>query len=499
KAIIKNGVLADSTTKALYLLGRIPVPYSGTFDTLQNLPPDGHPQHSGAWPADIYYGCFNEGFWKDEQSDTMGSRTENWNLPGDGKFDPVYIFGNDSVVLQIGRVDLTNMPAFGMSDTLLVQQYLNKAHKFKTGQFNMARKGLVYDNFGPMGGEAFAATGWRDFTTMFSDSVFNTGYLTGIKQGNYLFSYGCGGGYYYSCNGIGNTSVFNNDSINTVFTMLFGSYFGDWDSQDDFLRAPLCSRPSALASMWSGRPHWHVHHMSLGENIGYCARLTQNNYWDTVFSVHGYIDNIYPTGIHIALMGDPSLRLHSMIPCPLVKAVTATDSLSVKITWKASADATDGYDILFARSMSGKFIPIGNALSADTTFTHLSPGYGMNYYMVRPRKLENTPSGTYYNLALGVIDSAYSKRAMGVEYLSGTKLDASVYPNPSNGVFAVYINDLSLQKYSLQCFDMTGRLLLEKTFSDDHTQMDISAFSKGIYFLKIKSGTMEVMKKIMVE
>jgi hypothetical protein len=34
--------------------------------------------------------------------------------------------------------------------------------------------------------------------------------------------------------------------------MVFGSYFGDWDSQDNFLRAPLAS--GALTSAWADGP-----------------------------------------------------------------------------------------------------------------------------------------------------------------------------------------------------------------------------------------------------
>ncbi|MGV3774147.1 MAG: fibronectin type III domain-containing protein, partial [Verrucomicrobiales bacterium] len=51
KSIIKGIYNADpSNTKAVFLFGHIPVPYSGNFT------PDGHPDHQGAWPADLYYG-----------------------------------------------------------------------------------------------------------------------------------------------------------------------------------------------------------------------------------------------------------------------------------------------------------------------------------------------------------------------------------------------------------------------------------------------------------
>ena len=62
-----------------------------------------------------------------------------------------------------------------------------------------------------------------------------------------------------------------------VFTMFFGSYFGDWDSQNNFLRAALATTNYTLTSAWVGRPYWHFHHMALGETIGFSTRVTQNN------------------------------------------------------------------------------------------------------------------------------------------------------------------------------------------------------------------------------
>ena len=47
--------------------------------------------------------------------------------------------------------------------------------------------------------------------------------------------------------------------------MFFGSYFGDWDSQNDFLRAALATTNYTLTSAWVGRPYWFFHHMALGK------------------------------------------------------------------------------------------------------------------------------------------------------------------------------------------------------------------------------------------
>lgn len=499
KSQILASYQADKSLKSIYLLGHIPVPYSGAFTTSGGgyYPPDGHPDHGGAWPADLYYGVLNESIWTDNQvNDVTPSRTQNDNIPGDGKFDQVYIYA-DTVAFQIGRVDLLNMPQFAKSDTALMKQYLDKAHAFKMGNTPIIRRGLIDDNFGAMSGEAFSSSGWRSFSTMFGDSVFSRDYLTSTKQGNYLFSYGCGAGSYISCSGVGNTAGFNNDSINTCFTALFGSYFGDWDVTNSLLRAPLCNK-STLTNAWSGRPHWMFHHMALGENIGYSARLTQNNYSDfNQGGTTGYFYNTAPTFIHIALMGDPSLRLHPLKPVPSVTATTDTDSIKVNIAWTAQPDA-QYYVVMRSGAYNSQYKIISSRLDASTlTFTDNSPNTGMNHYMVRAVKKEFTPSGSYFNLSLGVSDSAFSRNPTALNENIPEMLEAGVYPNPNKGSFFVMVNAKDAPA-EIRCYDLTGKILYSETTAQEITEINLMQLP-GLYFVQVISGDRSVVRKVIIE
>src|SRR5207244_10911786 len=76
------------------------------------------------------------------------------NVPGDGKFDQTTI--PSSVELQVGRVDLANMPgrlSWGGAPTFpseqeLLRQYLNKDHKFRHRLMKVRRRGVGADYFG---------------------------------------------------------------------------------------------------------------------------------------------------------------------------------------------------------------------------------------------------------------------------------------------------------------------------------------------------------------
>ena len=396
KALIAADVAADPLgVKAVFLLGRIPVPYSGS------LAPDGHPDHSGAWPADVYYGEL-QGPWTDTTVNTVSAtRPENRNVPGDGKFDQTMV--PSDVDLAIGRVDFANMPSFTAGETALLQQYLDTNHDYRHKVFAVDQRAVIDDNFGWFGGEAFAASGWRNFHALLGPAnVTAADYFTtlNVATGNgHVWSYGCGGGSYSSASGVGTTIDFTTSQNRSVFTMLFGSYFGDWDSPDNFLRAPL-AQGWTLTSVWAGRPHWSFHPMALGETIGACARLSQN---DT--TVGGFGQRF----VHLALMGDPTLRQHVVAP-PASVAVTDLWPLA-NVTWTASPQAVAGYHVYRAPAAGGPFTRITTSPVVGTAFTDPNPPAGNSTWMVRAVRLETTPTGTYWNASQGAFASSVLPQA----------------------------------------------------------------------------------------
>lgn len=392
-ATVKNHILKlygedSANTKAVILLGHVPVPYSGNFA------PDGHGDHIGAWPADVYYGDIN-GTWTDVSvNNTSASRTQNDNIPGDGKFDQTYV-PDGTVELQVGRVDLANMPAFSTKTELqLMQDYFAKDHDYRVKNYTTVQRGLVDDNFGYFGGEAFAANGWRNIAPIVgSSNVSSLDYISTLKTSSYQWAYGCGGGSYTSAGGIGNTDSFVNNSIKATFSILFGSYFGDWDASNCFLRAPLCSG-TTLTNVWGGRPNWFFHHMAMGENIGYSTNVSQNN--ASLYAPTGF----YARAIHQALMGDLTLRNDVIKPA---SNVTSTPQFgSGKLKWNKTTDTVLGYNVYVSNGDS-VYTKLNDSVITDSTYTYACLPYATNHLYVKAVKLHTSPSGTYYNESAGVL------------------------------------------------------------------------------------------------
>jgi hypothetical protein len=385
KDLIVDAAQEDPDIGSLIILGHVPVPYSGNLLGV-------HSNHQGAWPADLYYGDL-DGVWTDTTvNNTTATWPENHNVPGDGKFDQTFL--PSDVELQVGRIDLSYMPGFPVDEIELMRRYLDRNHAYRMAEIVPIRRGLIDDNVGEADGLAFAAVGWRNFTALLGqNTVFERDYFETMEHESYLWSYGCGGGSNVSCAGVGTTGDFAERNVQTVFTALYGSYFGDWDKPHNLLRAPLASDGWPLVCFWAGRPTWHLHHMALGHSIGYSTRLSQNN-------ITEYMVSDGQRQISTALMGDPTLRMH-VVP-PISNLQLKWEHLGIQLTWDPSPDADEGYHIYRSSDVNGQFERMNETAVFNSTYLDTSPFPGTNVYMVRAMKRETSGSGTYINLSSGI-------------------------------------------------------------------------------------------------
>ncbi len=551
----------QQNTKAVFLLGHIPVPYSG------NLNPDGHPDHLGAWPADVFYGDM-DGVWTDVSvNSTSAASSRHHNIPGDGKFDQSLVPGD--IELEVGRVDFYNLPAFPLSEQQLLKNYLDKDHEYRKKIVVPVKQAVIDDNFGYFGGEAFAASAYKNFSPLVgTSSVAVADYLTSMNGTSYQWSYGCGGGSYTSAGGIGNTATLTTTNLQGVFTMLFGSYFGDWDSQNNFLRAPL-AQGRILTNLWSGRPHYQLHHMGLGENIGYGLLLTQNNPGNLYFASSVGISGKW---IHNALMGDPTLR--NDVVAPVTNVIANMNGNHCQVSWTNSPDNTViGYHLYVRNDSVPEYTRVNTQLITGNTYTDSCIIiHGIHEYMVRALKLETTPSGSYFNLSEGISDTAYNSlniagiaafthtvNGVSVSFNATTTLnptyvwdfgngqnstsanptvtyssngsytvqliashpcfedtsyvviqiyevgvtnlfeqaDFAIYPNPSEGWISITGNKSTAFQFSI--FTTIGKEVYSNPSVESNTLIDLSSLPKGLYVLKFTNGQNSVTKKLVLE
>lgn len=413
--------LDPQRTRALYLFGHIPVPYSG------EQVPDGHNgstnnNHRGAWPADVFYADL-DGLWTDTTVNcTVASHGQkparNHNIPGDGKYDQNHV--PSPLELETGRVDLADLPKLARlgSETELLRNYIRKNHQFRHKQFAPLRRALlfgkgfdtrVYRPSADLLREASAFFGPSKVTTLEANRFMPT-----LQTEPYLWAHGDGGGSWELASGVGTTSHFSGVGDATasdygviydpqcVFFTIFGSWFGDWDTPNNFLRAFLASPSGGLTNIWAGFGHWFAQDLALGYNIGRPARLVQENLnqKDKGYTV-GFTDanfNANSGRTHLALMGDPTLRLFVVAPPRNVSR-----SPGARLTWTAPEEtALLGYHVYWAAEELGRYVRLTDEVVASCSFQDPVPKED-GWYMVRAVKLETTGSGSFYNPSVGIM------------------------------------------------------------------------------------------------
>lgn len=486
------------------LLGRVAVPYSGL------IAPDGHPDHLGAWPCDMYYGSIYDTYWTDFSVNNSSAKDpRNRNVPGDGKFDqstPGY-----EISFGVGRIDFYKMTKFPDSEVSLLKSYLNKNHFFRTGQLSTQWRGLIDDNFGANRYlNSFASSGYRNFASLLGpENIVVADWFTTLKTDEYLWAYGCGGGTYTSAGGIGSTDDFVSNKVNAVFTMLFGSYFGDWDSENNFMRASLASKPSILTCSWAGFPHWYFHNMAANLPIGYSTRITQSNttnYIGALYSQDG--NNFYLIGqglnqIHVSLMGDPTLTMYSsIVPKPQNLSVFQPEGEFIRITWDAPAEPVDGFFVYKSFEKNGNFVLLNKEPIKTTSFIDSSLYEGTVYYMVRSFKVVENNSGTFGILSRGSIQFA---KVTSVEHKE-CKNEFFVSPNPFENEINIMITLPEKDFVEIELFDLFGNkirtivatILMQgvHNFSIDFQSLDVKNPPNGVYLIRLTTRNNVFVKKI---
>lgn len=106
----------------------------------------------------------------------------------------------------------------------------------------------------------------------------------------------------------------------------------------------------------------------------------------------------------------------------------------------------------------------------------------------------NCGSGDENYLTTGSIASGNITTPAKVDVLNS---EFKIYPNPTNGYFTIISNQKEIKRISI--IDMTGKIVLEKNIYSKKSNIDMTSFSNGIYFIKIQTESFIINKKIVIQ
>lgn len=395
KEMIKAVYEQTPNMAAILILGRVAVPYSG------NTAPDGHGDdnplpHKGAYPADVFYGDLDTRDWTDNKiSNDKSAFPRQHNYINDGKWDDSNI--PSKVELAVGRVDFFDLPFFEESETEMINNYLQKDIDYRSGVLNADNDGILYDGFESRQA-GYAADGWNNLTALYGrDNVVEMRIREEIIKNSYEMVYANANG------GIDNISdaIYSGEiaekGYKGIHNMIFGSYNVDWDSESNLLRSIIASKPIALTSVWATRPFWTYFKLGLGETFGEALLSTQNNRSEYI-----YPSVVYNGGVHIALLGDPTLSLINENVLDSVVRIYKNDKLVSINVYIKDETRIYGYQIR-AQQKVVKTIYFNESTDADfiIDLTDIDSSFENIPYIVRPIIQVENKSGRFLYLGNG--------------------------------------------------------------------------------------------------
>jgi len=181
---------------------------------------------------------------------------------------------------------------------------------------------------------------------------------------------------------------------------------------------------------------------------------------------------------------------------------------NIVFNYKCSPYANAGPDY---NIVCGNCVTIGtnNGPIKNTQFTWYGPG---NNVIGSGQQITVCPSppGGLYTLVVSSSNGCYNSDQVMVNVscakqnmteVAENKIEKDkyllMYPNPSNGKFEI-LNSLS-ENISFQICDIHGRLIKAGILSNEKTEVDLSIYDKGIYFIKSTVNGKTEVKKIIVQ
>lgn len=386
----------------LFIVGDIPVAYSG-FQSL-----DGHIDHLGAWPMDYYYADFLTPYTDKMNGELTALDPRNHNIANDGKFDitdqnllsrNLFIENPSPIHTAYGRLNLDNMPIYQMQSdqtspvtTLdLYKDYFQRNSDYRNGKRIFQSNAVAYDAFLDRGIQY-----WFNIHMMANSlTAFQSSYIPNIPfmwiyklmSEDHMFGFGFGPASYSGIDGLSNTWNNKNFPSQGIFNFVFGSYFGDWDTKDNYLRS--FNTGKGLASVASGWGTIRLHSMAYGDRIGDAVKTYNNAVYKNQSNLQ---DTVYPQ-LTAQVIGDPTLGIFQS-SSPQIILVDINESIKI-----LRFDNPDKDRFVILRSKD-KYT--GYEWHSSTTNSSVKViGSGYEYFLIR-KVIQRRMNGlTYYTLDRG--------------------------------------------------------------------------------------------------
>lgn len=487
---IYNNTPANDKPKALFILGHVPLPRSGSQDIIS---PDDHIENRGARGCDAYYADIDGVFTDNATYNPGGLATPlAINLPGDFKWDQDF-FASD-IVIAFGRIDFADITDISTPEITMIENYLDRLSNYRNvdNGFNMGEKSAFFSGYDNSNDGSF-----RSLLNISKPNLVYQNFSGPIHnqwvQNNGPFK------IYMQNITVPAISDWQNYGMNaTVYTSDQSHWgFGDvpqtWGEYSR-IRAVLGVNSKCLIAFTTTMGMNIFHQACSGKPLGVAMKEIMNHNQTNQYlekPPQEYDTENWWNRTHFAFYGDPTLNLYQILP-PTNLSLYESNGEPL-LEWTASIDVNViGYHIYESNTELGKFQRITS--NPITTNSYVIPSYVPGkWYMVKSVKMIESGCGKFLHSSIGL--SIEGNLAVGLSNQNDIA-HVEIYPNPSSNKFNITSPHIitSFEVSSIQ----GSKIECNKNLSQKDFTIDCSAWSNGIYFMNIKTmdGKIENIKLI---
>ena len=182
----------------------------------------------------------------------------------------------------------------------------------------------------------------------------------------------------------------------------------------------------------------------------------------------------------------------------------SSDSYVEMDGWKAEVSSLDAYKVTFEVTDNEGAIVSARVDFESQSFYTDAEGKAKFEKVIPTDGLSYSVTKSGYQTVTGEFNLESGDKTINVELSLLTGMDEinlsnlKIYPNPSNGIFNIELDNKSNTDYKIKVFDITGTIVFVKDISGMNTaeeQINISDKPKGIYFLSIESENGELINR----
>lgn len=184
-------------------------------------------------------------------------------------------------------------------------------------------------------------------------------------------------------------------------------------------------------------------------------------------------------------LSDP--KCSTFLPIELINFYAQSEGEAVKTWWATATEINNDYFTIERTADVVNFEVVGTVGGAGNssqtmyyTFTDAQPLHGISYY--RLKQTDFNGQFKYFNWVAVSYDAIKDK-------------DIVIFPNPNSGAFVIKGAE---ENSDVTVTDVLGQVILKTKIISDKTEINLSDFYKGIYFISINSYSKSVVKKIII-